>query len=223
MLEGDAARLEDREPNFLLVANASGPLGFKAAWTTFLPLMAEPLALVWVKSILYGNGHTAQHRRVAAEFIDPSRIVVAHISADRWNVVEDGSEAPDPTILARVKRASEWLQPTPGLTPVTTETSADAATVLFSLVKGRIGSLIQRAVQGYIWHNLPLVDIPALSLFGVGGGLGGGATIALRNSSAPAYASARGGHQFHDRPGIFLPDLLRRSSTTTSVGYWVSS
>jgi hypothetical protein len=144
VLEGDAAPLVDRESNFLLIANASGPLGFKVAWTTFLPLMAEPLALVWVKSILCGNGHTAQHRMVAVEFIDPSRIVVAHISADRWNVVEDGPEAPDPTILARAKRASEWLQPTPGLTPATTEMSADAATVLFPLVKGRIGSLIQR-------------------------------------------------------------------------------
>jgi hypothetical protein len=40
-------------------------------------------------------------------FIDPSRIVVVHISTDQWKVVQDGPESSDPMIQSCLKQASE--------------------------------------------------------------------------------------------------------------------
>ncbi len=64
-LLGEAAeRLSKRAPNFHVVANASGSLGFlRFAWTTFLPLVGELLFVAPSrKSILYDDGHTMRRR-----------------------------------------------------------------------------------------------------------------------------------------------------------------
>lgn len=171
VLQNAAARLVERDPNFLVIANASGPLGFKVAWTTFLPLLGELLALLRVKSILYDNGHTTRRRMIVDAFIHGQmKGILVHISTNPWNVVEDGRRSADPAVKARGERAAERLRSTPGLDPASTETPANAATVLYPLARGRIGNLIQRAyalacVQAHIWHDLPLVEIPPLSWF----------------------------------------------------------
>jgi hypothetical protein len=79
-------------------------------------------------------------------------------------------QQPDPTIQARAEKAAAELPDTPGLDRETTESPASAGTVLYPLGRGHIAKLIQRSyaiacVQGHVWHNLPLVDIPPLSWF----------------------------------------------------------
>ena len=167
-----AERLSQRQPNFVVVANASGPLGFKFAWTTFLPLVGELFALLRVKSILYDNGHTTRRRLLVDEFMDGDLLgIIVHISTDPWSVVDDGRKAHDRAIRARAEAAARRLESTPGLDPDTTKTPASAGTVLYPLGRGRIARLMQRSyalacIQGHIWHDLPLVAIPPLEWFG---------------------------------------------------------
>ena len=97
-----AERLGHREPTFVVIANASGPLGFRFAWTTFLPLVGELLALFRVKSILYDNGNTTRRRLIVDEFIDRDLAgILVHISTDPWDVVRDGRATKDPAVQAR--------------------------------------------------------------------------------------------------------------------------
>lgn len=170
-LRAAADRLAQRDPNFMVIANASGPLGFKFAWTTFLPLIGELLALFRVKSILYDNGNTTRRRMIVDEFIDGDLTgILVHISTDPWLVVRDGRASRNPAVRGRAEAVAARLESTPGLDPVSTRTPANAATALYPLRQGRIGNLLQRSyalacVQAHIWHDLPLVEIPPLAWF----------------------------------------------------------
>ncbi len=166
-----ADRLAAREPDFVVVANASGALGFRFAWTTFLPLLGEVLALLRVKSILYDNGNTTRRRLIVDRFrhrrLDG---IIVHIDTDPWAIIEEARTSPDPRIRARAGAVAERLQATVGLDPATTRVPPSAGTVLSPLPRGRIANLLQRSyalacVQGHIWHDLPLVEIPPRSWF----------------------------------------------------------
>jgi hypothetical protein len=170
-LQAAARRLSDREPNFVVIANASGPLGFRFAWTTFVPFLGELASLLRVKSILYDNGHTTRRRMIVDEFIDRDLTgILVHISTDPWSVVADGLATRDPGVKERADAAAKRLRETPGLDPETTKMPAGAGTVLYPLKAGKIANLLQRSyaiscVQAHIWHGLPLVQIPPLSWF----------------------------------------------------------
>ena len=170
-LRAAAARLSHERPTFVVIANASGPLGFRFAWTTFVPLVGELTGLFRVKSILYDNGHTTRRRMIVDEFIDGDLTgILVHISTDPWNVVKVGRGSADPAVAHRADRAAERLRATPGLDPETTKTPAGAGTVLYPLHRGKIANLLQRSyaiacVQAHIWHDLPLVTIPPLAWF----------------------------------------------------------
>jgi predicted acylesterase/phospholipase RssA len=170
-LQAASERLEARAPNFFVIANASGPLGFRFAWTTFVPLFGELAGLLRVKSILYDNGHTTRRRMIVDEFIDRDLAgILVHISTDPWDVVRDGLNTRDPGVRARAEGVAAVLWATPGLDPKTTETPAGAGTVLYPIRRGLMANLLQRSyaiacVQAHIWHDLPLVDIPPLAWF----------------------------------------------------------
>ncbi|HET7236614.1 MAG TPA: hypothetical protein VFK59_09300 [Actinomycetota bacterium] len=170
-LQVAAQRLSGRDPNFVVVANASGPLGFKFAWTTFVPFLGEVAGLLRVKSILYDNGHTTRRRMIVDEFIDGDLTgILVHISTDPWSVVDDARRTHDPRVTERAERAAKRLLATAGLDPQTTKTPAGAGTVLYPLGRGKIGNLLQRSyaiacIQAHIWHDLPLVEIPPLAWF----------------------------------------------------------
>jgi hypothetical protein len=171
VLHAASERLARRDPNFVVIANASGPLGFKFAWTTFLPLIGELFALFRVKSILYDNGNTTRRRLIVDEFADGDLTgIIVHISTDPWRIVRDGRRSRNPAVRARAEAAASRLEATPGLDRVSTRTPANAATALYPLRRGRIGNLLQRSyalacVQAHIWHGLPLVEIPPLVWF----------------------------------------------------------
>lgn len=166
-----AERLTERTPQLLVIANASGAIGFKFTWTTFIPALGEIFALLRVKSILYDNGNTTRRRLIVDDFIRGHRKgFLVHIGTDPWTVVADGKKSLDPLTQGRAEAVAAVLRATPGLDPETTKTPANAGTVLYPLSRGRIGNLIQRAyalsmAQGHVWHNLPLVDIPPLADF----------------------------------------------------------
>jgi hypothetical protein len=170
-LKTAAERLEEHSPNFFVIANASGPLGFRFAWTTFVPLFGELAGLLRVKSILYDNGHTTRRRMIVDEFIDRDLAgILVHISTDPWDVVRDGLNTRDPGVRARAEAVAAVLWATAGLDPKTTETPAGAGTVLYPIRRGLIANLLQRSyaiacVQAHIWHDLPLVNIPPLAWF----------------------------------------------------------
>jgi hypothetical protein len=170
-LQAAAERLAARAPNFFVIANASGPLGFRFAWTTFVPLFGELAGLLRVKSILYDNGHTTRRRMIVDEFIDRDLAgILVHISTDPWDVVRDGLNTRDPGVRARAEAVAAVLWATPGLDPKITETPTGAGTVLYPLRRGLIANLLQRSyaiacVQAHIWHGLPLVEIPPLAWF----------------------------------------------------------
>jgi hypothetical protein len=170
-LEAAADRLEDRSPTFVVVANASGPLGFKFAWTSFIPFLGELLSLLRVKSILYDNGNTTRRRMITDQFLHHEREgIIVHISTDPWSVVADGRAQSDPVIQKRAEAAATELSSTPGLEEQSTSTPAAAGTVLYPLSRGRIAKLLQRSyaiacVQGHVWHGLRLVNIPPLAWF----------------------------------------------------------
>lgn len=161
-----AARLHAHTPRFVVVANASGPLGFRFAWASFLPLIGEVFSLLRVKSILYDNGNTTRRRLIVDEFIDGDLTgILVHISTDPWNVVADGRRSRNPAVRARADAAAQRLRTTEGLDRESTATPASAGTVLYPLSRGRVANLLQRSyglacVQAHIWHDLPLVDIP---------------------------------------------------------------
>jgi hypothetical protein len=165
-----AARLEDRAPSFDIVVNASGPLGFKFAWTTFIPLVGEVLGLLRVKSILYDNGNTVRRRLLVDQFRSGRRQgILVHISTDPWKVVEDGLAQGGET-ANRAERAAKILAATPGLTQAETASGVSAGTVLYPLPRGRVGLLVQRAyaltmVLGHVWHGLPLHAVPSPEVF----------------------------------------------------------
>jgi hypothetical protein len=171
VLRGAAERLAAREPDFVVIANASGSLGPRFAWTTFLPLVGELFALLRVKSILYDNGNTTRRRLIVDEFIDGDLSgIIVHIDTDPWDVVGDGRASTDPTVRGRAEAVAVRLTSTPGLEPASTIEPAGAATVLYPLGRGRIAKLLQRSyalacVQAHIWHDLPLVEIPPLPWF----------------------------------------------------------
>ena len=171
VLEAAAERLERRDPDFVVIANASGPLGFRFAWTTFVPLLGELMGLFRVKSILYDNGHTTRRRLIVDEFIDRDLTgILVHISTDPWGVIADGRRVGGSGVRERADAAAERLRSTPGLDPETTRTPAGAGTVLYPLGRGKIANLLQRSyaiacVQAHIWHDLPLVEIPPLAWF----------------------------------------------------------
>jgi hypothetical protein len=170
-LKTAAERLEEHSPNFFVITNASGPLGFRFAWTTFVPLFGELAGLLRVKSILYDNGHTTRRRMIVDEFIDRDLAgILVHISTDPWDVVRDGLNTRDPGVRARAEAVAAVLWATNGLDPKTTQTPAGAGTVLYPIRRGLIANLLQRAyaiacVQAHIWHDLPLVKIPPLAWF----------------------------------------------------------
>jgi hypothetical protein len=170
-LQTAAERLQARDPNFLVIANGSGPLGFHFAWTTFVPLFGELAGLLRVKSILYDNGHTTRRRMIVDEFIDRDLTgILVHISTDPWSVVRDGLATQDPGVRERSNAAAAVLRSTRGLEPERTKTPAGAGTVLYPLRRGLIANLLQRSyaiacVQAHIWHDLPLVQIPPLVWF----------------------------------------------------------
>jgi hypothetical protein len=166
-----ADRLKEREPGFIVVANASGPLGFKFAWTTFVPLFGELFSLLRVKSILYDNGNTTRRRRLVDQFTSGARNgVIVHISTDPWGIVDDGRKSEDATVRGRADAVAAVLEATPGLRPDETKRPASAGTVLYPLRSGRIGNLLQRSfalamTQAHVWHDLPVVDIPPIDDF----------------------------------------------------------
>jgi hypothetical protein len=169
-LEEAGNRLAEHTPNFVVVANASGPLGFRFAWTTFLPLIGEFLSLLRVKSILYDNGHTTRRRLIVDRFIRRELDgILVHISTDPWDVIRDGKRAGDVAVKARAETAGECLLAAK-LDPKTTKEPAGAGTVLYPLARGKIANLLQRSyalacVQAHVWHDLPLVEIPPLAWF----------------------------------------------------------
>jgi hypothetical protein len=166
-----AERLLNRTPNFLVVANASGPLKPRSAWTTFLPLVGELIALLRVKSILYDNGNTTRRRFIVDQFIDGDLTgIIVHIDTDPWKVIADATRSGDRTVQERAEAAASRLASTPGLEEANTKEPAGAGTTLYPLSKGRIAKLLQRSyalacVQAHIWHDLPLVKIPPLAWF----------------------------------------------------------
>ena len=170
-LQAAAARLSARQPNFVVVANASGPLGFKFAWTTAIPLIGELLSLLRVKSILYDNGNTTRRRLLVDRFIGRTVAgILVHISTDPWSVINDARHAGDVAVQRRAEAAAEALRKTPGLEPERTKTPAGAATVLYPLSAARIAALLQRSyalacIQGHVWYDLPWVDVPPLAWF----------------------------------------------------------
>ena len=166
-----AKRLTDRQPSEIVVANASGPLGFKNAWTSLLPIVGEITSLLRVKSILYDNGNTTRRRLLVDEFIDGGLDgIIVHISTNPWSVVRDGRRSNDEQVKLRAEAAAALLSQTQGLRKEETLEPVTAGTVLYPLASGRVGQLCQRAyaialVQGHIWRNWPLTAIPSLDDF----------------------------------------------------------
>ena len=165
-----AQRVGANQPDFLVVVNASGPLGFKFAWTTFLPILGELLALLRVKSILYDNGNSARRRLLVGDFVTRARTgILVHIDTDPWQVIEDG-RAEEGVVGDRANAAAAVLHSTPGLDRDTTVEGVSAGTVLYPLPKGRAGTLAERSyalamVLGHVWHDLPIFDIPPIEEF----------------------------------------------------------
>ena len=59
---------EAREPNFVIVANASGALGYRKVGRGALPLIGEMLGLLQVKDVLYDNGNSVRRTRLIDSF-----------------------------------------------------------------------------------------------------------------------------------------------------------
>jgi hypothetical protein len=164
-------RLGGRAPTFLLVANASGSLDPRFAWMTFVPFVGELSALMRTKSVLYENGNSTRRRMIFQMFGTRSLTgIIVNIKTDPWQIVGDGIRSKDPAVQARARDAAERLALTPGLTEKETTQPAGAATVLYPLARGKIAALLQRSyaltgVNLYIWHDVPLVQIPPLTWF----------------------------------------------------------
>ncbi len=166
-----AARLRTRTSSFIVVANASGPLGAKFAWTTFVPLLGEMLALLRVKSILYDNGNSIRRREMVEHFIaGRPRGVLVQIDTDPWEIVTKARKSDDGGKRQRAEDVAAKLDATPGLRKNETKVPVNAATVLYPLPAGRVGMLMQRSYAlamtiGHIHQELPLADPPGIEEF----------------------------------------------------------
>jgi predicted acylesterase/phospholipase RssA len=225
-LRAAAERLVNREPNFLVIANASGSLGSRFAWTTFLPIVGELLALLRVKSILYDNGNSTRRRYIVDQFIDGDLSgIIVHIDTHPTDIFSDGKASADRTVKARAEAAETRMSSTPGFTRAGTEEEAGTGTTLYPLGRGRIAKLMQRSyaiacIQAHIWYDLPLVEIPDLAWFEA---LEQG-RVAERPT--PPTAETKSAELEHAEPGDTLPlwvDAIRDVAGTTMarVTYFV--
>ena len=60
--------LEKRVPTFVIVANASGALGFRKVGRGAIPLLGELLGLLQVKDVLYDNGTSVRRKALVGNF-----------------------------------------------------------------------------------------------------------------------------------------------------------
>lgn len=58
----------ERVGDFVIVANASGALGYRKVWMGGLPLIGELLGLLQVKDVLYDNGNSVRRQRLIEWF-----------------------------------------------------------------------------------------------------------------------------------------------------------
>jgi hypothetical protein len=103
---------EERVGDFVVVANASGALGFRRVWTGALPLLGELLGLLQVKDVLYDNGNSVRRSRLVDWFDadNPSGTLI-HITSDpyalprKWGTGKTRSQ----TDKDRSEAAIRWL------------------------------------------------------------------------------------------------------------------
>jgi hypothetical protein len=67
-------------PNFVIVANASGSLGFRSVGRAAIPLIGELLGLLQVKDVLYDNGTSVRRKALTADFDrgEPAGTLIPH-------------------------------------------------------------------------------------------------------------------------------------------------
>jgi predicted acylesterase/phospholipase RssA len=94
-----------RDPDFVIVANASGALGYRKVWKGALPLLGELLGLLQVKDVLYDNGNSVRRRQLIRLFdaAGPAGTLV-HIASNPYTLP---GQLTDP---ARTAAARKYLE-----------------------------------------------------------------------------------------------------------------
>jgi hypothetical protein len=93
-----------RMGTFVIVANASGALGYRRVWKGVLPVLGELLGLLQVKDVLYDNGNSVRRQRLI-EWFDagtPAGTLV-HISSSPYTLAKGWSDRD------RAQAAIAWL------------------------------------------------------------------------------------------------------------------
>lgn len=79
-------RLAAARPDFLLVANASGALGWRKVWKALVPVIGEAIGLFQVKDVLYDNGASVRRRFLIQRFDSaPPGGTLVHIATNPYS------------------------------------------------------------------------------------------------------------------------------------------
>jgi hypothetical protein len=99
--------LEQRAPTFVVVANASGALGFRRVRRAAIPLVGELLGLLQVKDVLYDNGTSVRRKALIDKFDrdQPSGTLI-HIASTPDAVIQDADTDRDP----RIRNARDYIE-----------------------------------------------------------------------------------------------------------------
>lgn len=95
---------KSRVGTFVIVANASGALGYRRVWKGALPLLGELLGLLQVKDVLYDNGNSVRRQRLI-EWFDagtPAGTLI-HVSSSPYTLARGWSDQ------GRATAAIAWL------------------------------------------------------------------------------------------------------------------
>jgi hypothetical protein len=119
--------LEERTPTFVVVANASGALGFCRVGRAALPLVGELLGLLQAKDVLYDNGTSVRRQALIDKFDrDHPPGTLIHIASTPDAVIRGVDPDRDPrirnalTYIERCGGSTVWQQRTRAATAVGT-------------------------------------------------------------------------------------------------------
>jgi hypothetical protein len=168
-----------REPDQVVVVNASGGLGWRSMARLRLPLLGELFALLRDKDVLYDNGTTVRRQAMVVAFDDAAREgrsgggALVHITSSPFNVVDgflDSTTWPDRAARARAVLDALGGDPARDAWAAAARESARVPTTLRALGEERTVGLLR---HGYVLamanlHVLlgyPLLTVPAPSSF----------------------------------------------------------
>ncbi len=160
-----------RDPDEVVIVNASAGLEWSGVWRMRLPLVGELLALLRDKTVLYDNGNAVRRELAVERFRDraPAGALV-HIARSPLWVPDHFVNSHDPQVADRAREVIDLLEPERADWNKVTALSAHVPTTLWGF-RGRTGAAVIRHGYALAMANLrvilgyPVHEVPPIEFF----------------------------------------------------------